>query len=141
MSTTELTRTPRTDATDRVTERARVTAVVAAGAIAALYLAIFAGLLSVGRAETGELGILGVAGGLFAAIAVALWSVRRRSLWAAVGVLQLLLAAMYVGVAPDRDPAYEVWGLSIRALSLVLLVAVVTLFVRSRRTRDQGGAS
>jgi hypothetical protein len=35
------------------------------------------------------------------------------------------VAAMYVAVAPERDPAFEVWGLTIRGLSFVLIVLLV----------------
>jgi hypothetical protein len=101
--------------------------------IASIYGLIYAGVLSVGRAEAGDLGILGVAGGVFLVLALLLWRLRSRLLYAATALLQLLLAVMYVAVAPERDPAFEMWGLTIRALSLVLLVAVATLFVQARR--------
>jgi hypothetical protein len=129
-----LTRTEPPTSPDVVQARARTVAVASAAAIAVLYLAIYAGLLSVGRAEAGELGILGVAGGVFVVLAVALWRLTSRLLWAGAAVLQVLLGAMYVAIAPERDPSFELWGLLIRALSLVLLVALVTLSVRARRT-------
>jgi hypothetical protein len=116
------------------TSGARRLAVASSAAIAVLYLAIASGILSVGRAEVGELGVLGVAGGVFAALAVGLWRLRRRWLWAAAAVLQVLLAGMYVAIAPDRLPPYEVWGLTIRGLSLLLLVALVRLLF-ARRTQ------
>jgi hypothetical protein len=112
--------------------RLRIVAAVVAAVMSLLYLAIFAGVLSVGRAETGELGILGVAGALFAVLAVLLWRLRSRPLWAGVAALQVLLFVMYVAIAPERDPSYEVWGVLIRVLSVVLLGAVGTLFARSR---------
>jgi hypothetical protein len=115
--------------------RLQTIATAASALIAALYLLIFAGVLSVGRAEAGDLGILGVAGGVFVVIALLLWRLRSRVLWAGVAVLQLLLTAMYVAVAPERDPSFEVWGLSIRAVSGVLFVAVVAMLVASRQDR------
>jgi hypothetical protein len=113
-------------------------AAATAALIAAIYGLIFAGVLSVGPAEAGELGILGVAGGVFLVLALLLWRLRSRLLYAATALLQLLLAVMYVAVAPERDPAFEVWGLTIRALSLVLLAAVVMLFVQARRSSPGG---
>lgn len=110
-------------------------AVAAAAATSVLYLAIFAGVLSVGRADVGELGILGVAGAVFAAFAALLWWVRHRAVWIGVALFQLPLAAMYVAIAPERDPSFEVWGLTIRALSVVLVVALVRTFLDDRRWR------
>jgi hypothetical protein len=128
-----LTRVEHPQPTDTGQDRARMVAVAASAVIAMLYLAIYAGVLSVGRADTGELGILGVAGGVFVVLAILLWRSRSRLLWAATVVLQVLLGAMYVAIAPERDPSFEVWGVSIRVLSLVLVAAVVTLLVRGRR--------
>jgi hypothetical protein len=133
MSTSTARRDPPRIAPQPAPDRVRGFAAVTAAIIAALYLAIYAGLLSVGRAEAGELGILGVAGGLFVVLAVALWRVRSRVLWAGVAGLQVLLAAMYVAVAPERDPAFEVWGILIRVLSVILVAAMVTLLLDARR--------
>jgi hypothetical protein len=46
-----------------------------------------------------------------------------------------MLTAMYVAVAPERDPSFEVWGLTIRILSVVLFVAVVAMLLGSRKDR------
>jgi hypothetical protein len=108
-------------------------AAITAVAIAAVYGLIFAGVLSVGRADTGELGILGVAAVVHLVLAVALWAWPRRSLFAGTIVLQLLLGAMYVAIAPERDPSFEVWGLTIRGLSLVLIALLVVALVRGGR--------
>ena len=108
------------------------------GVIALLYLLIYAGVLSVGRAETGELGVLGVAGVLFLIIAGLLWWKPSRLLWAAVAVLQVPLMAMYIGIAPERDPGYEIWGVTIRVLSVALLVTMVWSLVAARRQPRSG---
>jgi hypothetical protein len=50
------------------------------------------------------------------------------------------MAAMYLAIAPDRDPAFEVWGVSIRALSFVLVVVIVKLWLEARRDRGGGPA-
>ena len=117
--------------------RWRGVAAASAGVMALIYLLIYAGVLSVGRAEGGDLAILGVAGGAFAVLAALLWWVRRRLVWIAAVVLQLGTGAMYVAVAPEREPGFELWGVLLRGLSVVVLVAVVMLFVTSRRGTTQ----
>jgi hypothetical protein len=99
--------------------------------IAAVYGLIFAGVVSVGRAEAGELGILGVAGGVHLVLAAGLWVWPRRLLLAGTAVLQVLLGAMYLAIAPERDPSYEVWGLTIRALSVLLVILLVAAFAQN----------
>jgi hypothetical protein len=49
---------------------------------AVIYGLIFAGALSVGRADEGELGILGVAGIVYLVLAAVLWFVPRPLVWA-----------------------------------------------------------
>lgn len=110
-----------------------------AAALAALntvvYALIFAGVLSVGRADEGELGILGVAGVVYLALAAVLWFVPRPLVWAGATLMQLLVIAMYVAIAPERDPSFEVWGISLRVLQVAMVVALVTLLVRAVRAR------
>jgi hypothetical protein len=108
-------------------------AALTTAAIAAVYALIYAGVLSVGRADTGELGILGVAAVVHLVLAATLWTWPRRALLVGTIVLQLLLGAMYVAIAPERDPSFEVWGLTIRGLSLVLLVLLVAALVQRGR--------
>jgi hypothetical protein len=115
--------------------RLRGTAAAAAALMAVLYGLIFAGVLSVGRASEGDLGILGVAGLVFAVLAALLWFVRSRLLWAAIAGLQVLMGWMYVVVGAERDPSFEVWGLTIRVLSVVLVAALVVLLLDARRRR------
>jgi len=99
--------------------------------IAAVYALIFGGVLSVGRAEAGELGILGFAGAVHLVLAAGLWVWPRRLLLVGTAVLQVLLGAMYVAIAPERDPSYEVWGLTIRVLSVLLVILLVAAFVQN----------
>jgi hypothetical protein len=135
-STVSLTSQPRRAVHAPTTTDLRHLAAVLAAVMAAIYALIWLGVLSVGRAETGELGILGVAGGVFLLLAVALWRTRSRVLWASAAVLQLLLTAMYVAIAPERQPHYELWGVTLRVLGVALLVLLATLLVRSRAGRD-----
>lgn len=107
---------------------------VSAG-IALLYALMFLGILSVEGASGDERGIVGLAAAVFVALTVALWWRRSRLLWAGTAGLQLAMGAMYVAIAPERDPSFEVWGLTVRGLSLVLLAALVGLLVSARRDR------
>lgn len=113
---------------------ARVAASLSA-VIALLYLLLATGVLDLGEAETGELGILGVAGGLHLVLALVLWLRPWRWLLAGIVVVQVAMAGMYVAIASERDPSYEVWGLTIRGLSLVLVVAAIAALVTGRRAR------
>jgi hypothetical protein len=112
-------------------------AAVLAGLNAVLYGLIFAGVLSVGRADEGELGILGVAGIVYLALAAGLWFLPRPLLWAAATLMQVLVIAMYVAIAPERDPSYEVWGLTLRVLQVAIIVTLVGLLVRAVRGRGR----
>jgi hypothetical protein len=129
----QLTHHPPTRTSALPQTRLRSAAAIVAALIAGVYGLIFAGVLSVGRAEQGDLAILGVAGAVFAVLSLLLWRVPSRLLWAGVGSLQLLLTVMYIAVSPERDPSFEAWGLTVRGLSLVLFGIVVALLVGARR--------
>jgi len=111
---------------------------ILAGTIAALYAMLFAGVLIIAGATDAERGILGVAAAVFAVVAGLLWWRRSRLLWAAAAVLQVVLGWMYLAIAPDRDPAFEMWGVTIRVVSLVLLVVLVRMLIAERRERKVG---
>ena len=104
--------------------------------VTAVYGLLAAGVLDLGAADSGELGILGVAGVVHLLLAAGLWLWPRRVLLSATVLLQLALAAMYVAIAPERDPSYEVWGLTIRALSAALVVLAILAMVRGAGRTD-----
>lgn len=106
-----------------------------AGTIAVLYGLLFAGALTIEGATEAELGVLGVAAMVFVALTGLLCWRRSRMLWAAAAALQLLLGWMYVAIAPERDPAFELWGVTIRAVSFALLVVLIRLLLTERRER------
>ena len=124
----------RTSTGDRQT-RLQHAAAVTSAVIAVMYLLISTGVLSVGRSSSGELGILGFAAGVFAILAVLLWYLTSRLLWAATAVLQVLVIWAYLAIAAERDPAFELWGVSIRLLQATLLATLVALLVDVRRSR------
>jgi hypothetical protein len=115
--------------------RLQEAAVAISAAIALLYAATFAGVLTIEGAGDGDPAVLGVAAVLFAVLGVLLWWRRSRVLWAAAAAIQVLMGAMYLAIAAERDPSFEVWGLTIRGLSLVLLACLVGLFVEAGRAR------
>ena len=112
------------------------TAAGIAALIALVYGLIWAGVLTVAAdAEPGELGILGVAGLVFLVLAALLWRLSSRVLWIGAAFLQALMIWMYVVVGAERDPAFEVWGISIRVAQVALIGVLVTLLVRTTRHR------
>ena len=114
--------------------RAQATAVVAAAVTAVLYFLIGLGILWVGRStssDTADLGAFGaIVGTVFAVTALLLSRFQSRLLWTAVAVLQVVVIVGYVAVSGARSPAFEVWGLLIKACQVVLLVAVGYLLLR-----------
>jgi hypothetical protein len=121
---------PRTDATTLRRFAAGVT-----GLMALIYLLIFAGPLSIGEATSGDLGILGVAGLVFAGMALLLWFVAKPLVLGAIAAVQVPIFAMYLAVAPERDPSFELWGVSLRVLQVVLVGALLMLLARELRGR------
>jgi hypothetical protein len=112
-------------------------AVLIAGVIALLYGLLSTGVLPIAGATDAERGILGVAGAVFAVLAGLLWWRCSRVLWVGAVALQLLMGWMYLAIAPDRDPSFEVWGVTIRVLSLTLVLVLVRLLVVSRGDRTE----
>ncbi len=104
---------------------------------AVIYGLIFAGVLSVGRADEGELGILGAGGIVYLLVAAVLWFVPRPLVWAAATAMQVMVIAMYVAIAPERDPSFEVWGITLRVLQVAMIVVLLTLLVRAVRGRKR----
>jgi hypothetical protein len=54
----------------------------------------------------------------------------RRLLWVLGAILQVLVIATYFGVADQRTPMFELWGILIRVAQLVLLAALAYLAIR-----------
>jgi hypothetical protein len=52
-----------------------------------------------------------------------------------VAGIQVLMGWMYLDIAPDRNPSFEVWGVTIRAVSVVLVVTLIALLLTDHRAR------
>jgi hypothetical protein len=70
-----------------------------------------------------------VSGSAFLLGAVLLTLFDRRILWILGGLFQVFAIAMYVAVAPQRDPSYEPWGIGLKAVQAILLIALMYLAV------------
>lgn len=68
----------------------------------------------------------------FAALTAALALRPRPLVYVAGIVLSVVVVVGYFVVAPSRHPSFEAWGLSIKAVELVLLAALVGLAIRRR---------
>ena len=71
------------------------------------------------------------AGTAFLFGAVLLVALDRRILWILGAVLQVLVVLGYLAVAPDRTPAYEVWGITLRIIQVPLFAFLVYLALRA----------
>lgn len=113
----------------------------AAGAMALIYYLIGLGVLSIGGSADGEMVDLfafGIgAGTAFLTIAVVLAFTDQRWLFALVLLFQIFVYAVYVGVAGDRQPPFEVWGITLRAIQLVVIGCLVYLVVKSPHGRHR----
>lgn len=110
--------------------------------MAAVYLAIAAGVTSIEPTEEMSLVAFGVgAASIFLIGAALLLAVDNRVLWAVGAAMQLMIGAMYVAVSTDRAPTFEVWGITLRVLQIPLFALLVVLAVRSARPAGLGADS
>jgi peptidoglycan/LPS O-acetylase OafA/YrhL len=121
----------------------RLVAVAAAALSALLYALIGMGVLFVGEAtaEGGRdiltFGVL--TGGAFAFVAVLLALSTRRAALLPVAAFTLLVIVGYFALAEQRDPPFAPWGLVVKAVQVVLIVAVGALAVRPPPHASNGG--
>lgn len=104
-----------------------------AGTMATIYFLIGLGVFNVVTDKPADASMLGFgasAGAMFLLGAILLLAFDRRWLWVAGAILQVLVAAMYIAVAPDRDPHFEVWGITLRVIQVGLFAALAYLALR-----------
>lgn len=110
----------------------------AAALAATVYLFIALGVVSIGTAASGEAPDL-LSFGLtmavvFILVAAVLLRFQARTLTLAVAGLQVLVIVGYFALSNIRTPPVEPWGLLIKALQVIVLVAALVLaFGPSRR--------
>ena len=120
----------------------RYVGALAAAAIAAIYYLIGIGVLKVvdPGATAGDAPDMivfgGGAGTMFLVGAILLFGTDRRLLWIVGAILQVLVAAMYVAVAPSRSPQFEPWGITLRLIQVPLFAALLYLAWRAPRAAE-----
>lgn len=112
--------------------RARRSAAILAGLVAAVYVLIAADIVTVIDAPADDVARdqFGFAAPAVVAYALGAFLLLRydaRWLWTLGAVFDALVITMYFVVAPERDPAFELWGITLRVLQLLLLVPLVRL--------------
>lgn len=114
---------------------------ITAGISALLYYLIGFGVLDIGEAASGEdPGLLGFglsAGTVFLVAGLLLLFVHRRWLVALIGLMDAAVIVGYFAMADIRVPSYEVWGLSIKAAQVVLLLAIGFLLIGGEEVRER----
>jgi len=102
--------------------------------MALIYFLIGLSILSIGGTTSGEgvdLPTFGFSAGLaFLVLATLLVSTDRRWLWAAATVVLTLVFVIYLGVSAIREPAFEVWGMTLRLIQIPLMAAVLYLAIK-----------
>ena len=112
----------------------RIVAAAAAAGSAILYYLIGFSVLFIGESTSGENDILGfglTVGTVFAVLAVVVLLFRRRWVLGIVAALDVAVIIGYFAVAGVRLPPFELWGLTIKALQVIVLVAVGRLIARA----------
>ena len=112
----------------------RYGAAVVSATIAAIYFLIGLGVLTVVNpaADDPSMAVFGFsAGSAFLLGALLLVAFDRRVVWVLGAALQVLVVWGYFAVAPNRTPAFEVWGITLRIIQLPLFAALVYLSLRA----------
>jgi len=111
---------------------------VVAAVMAVIYFLIGAGVLRVvaPNDDPGYMFVFGaLAAGAFLLGALLLMRFDRRWLWMLGAAFQVFVYWGYFSVAPDRTPAFEPWGITLRIVQVPLLIALLYLAVRPSEQR------
>lgn len=111
----------------------RLATAALAAVTAVVYLLIGLEILPVVEVGPGDPSLLWF--GLSAALAFLFGAVvmlvsERLLLWVLGALFQVFTIAAYFGVADDRTPAFEFWGIALRVVQGLILVALVVLISR-----------
>lgn len=121
----------------------RYVAAALAGLTAVMYLLIGFCVVSVIEAACADQVFGTFAAGAYLLGVALLLFFDNRWLWGLGAVFQVMVIFMYFNLAPQRVPAYEVWGILIRIAQVLLLAALVYLALRPtipRVARGTGGS-
>ncbi len=116
-----------------LTDKVRCFAAAMAGAAAAIYLLIGAGVLQVvdgDQAGMATFGFAAAGGFVLGVVLLLLW--KHPLVWVLGALLQIVVIVMYFAVGPDRTPHYEIWGLVLR-IPQVLILASLTYITAAHR--------
>jgi hypothetical protein len=109
----------------------RLSAAIASAAMALIYFLIGLGVLSVGGSKSGEMVDLTVfgfsAGAAFLILAGLLTFTDRRWIWVLAAIFQAFVYLVYFGVAAGREPSFEVWGITLRVIQVVVFGGLIYL--------------
>jgi hypothetical protein len=117
----------------------RGAAVALAAATAGLYAVVGFAVVDISsKAENGPIVPLVMTAFVFAALTVLLALLPRRVSYLTAAAMCAIAIVGYFVIAPSRDPSFEAWGLSIKAVQVVLLAALAWL---ARRAIGQAPAA
>jgi hypothetical protein len=130
---------------DRTRVRVRYVAAAAATATSAIYYLIGLGVLNIGGSKSGEMVNPGVFGGgagtAYLLLAVLLIFSDRRWIWVLALLAQMWVYLVYFAASAGREPAFELWGITLRLLQVPVLIALVYLSIKpAHRAVSEGGA-
>jgi hypothetical protein len=112
----------------------RNVAVILSAVCAAVYFAIGLGLVYKQPPEGIQLWVFGFSSALaFALGVVLLLALPGRAVWILGALFMVFVIVAYVGVAPRREPSYEIWGISLKIAQALILVALLGLLAQERR--------
>ena len=116
----------------------RLAAAGVSATMAAIYYLIGVGLLPVADGDAAKDGLLvfgTMAGSAFLLGAILLVAFERRVFWILGFAFQIFVFWAYFSIAPQREPAFEVWGITLRLLQLPLIASLLYLAVQAPRSR------
>ncbi len=120
--------------------RLRLVAAALSAACAVVYFAIGAGAIYPAEGNANRLLVFGaLAGSAFLLGAVLLATTDRRPVLALGALFQVFVIVMYVLVARDRDPAFEIWGISLKIAQAAILGVLLALLAAPRTAREREG--
>jgi hypothetical protein len=109
----------------------RHTAAVIAGAVALIYLLIGLQVVTVIDVPSDQPAFALPAAAVFGALSVLLAISDHRVVWIASAIFVALVVVMYFGVAAQRVPQFETWGILLRVLQLPLVALLAWLGLTS----------